>query len=102
MSSTKVLTGLAIAAAVPLGMYALGNSEQKQLAWDLTSIGLISTGIGTLIGLWAVPEFRDRPWVAAVLLTAASYAVKAQMLPHGSEEEHSTTGALEELGAVYR
>jgi len=52
---------------------------------DLVNVGLVGTLVGVPLGLWAVPAFEEHPWKAAAVLTVASYAVKAALLPH---EEH--------------
>ena len=51
----------------------------KELAW----IGLIGTAVSIPIGLWAVPRFQgERAWIAAALLTAVGYGVKAKLMKH--------------------
>ncbi len=96
----KVLLGVGLAASVPIGLQLIGNDQQKSLAWDLTSIGLIGTGVGTIIGLWAVPKYAESPWVAAAILTAVGYATKAALLPH--EPRDAVSPAIGELAAVYQ
>lgn len=94
--TNKLLASTAIMAAVPISVFLLSRSqEQKALAVDLTSIGLVSTGVGVIVGLWAVPTFVARPWIAAGILTALSLLIKVQMLPHGGD------AATPELAAVY-
>jgi len=82
---------------VLVGRHVLSD-EQKDLATQLTIVGLVGTAIGVPLGLWAVPAFSDKPWLAALILTGASYATKAAMLPHG---EHEPEPSATELGKVY-
>ncbi len=76
-----VALGILTTAGVLVGRRVL-PPEQKALATQLMVIGLVGTAVGVPVGLWAVPRFEHQPWVAATILTAASYAIKAAMLPH--------------------
>lgn len=64
-------------------------SEGEKLFWNLVKIGLVSTLVSIPIGLFLVPQFKDKPWVPAMVLTAAGYAVKSYMLPHETATEGS-------------
>ena len=79
------------------------DDKQKALATQLVVIGVVGTAVGVPVGLWAVPRFAHQPWVAATILTAASYAIKAAMLPHESEmpEPVAERRAESELARVY-
>ncbi len=56
------------------------SAEQKSLVKDLAYIGLVGTVVSIPIGLWVVPKYRERAWISAAVLTAASYGVKHYMM----------------------
>jgi hypothetical protein len=97
-----VALGILTGAGYLVGRQAL-NEDQKALASQLMVIGAVGTVVGIPVGLWAVPKFAHQPWVAAAILTAASYAVKAAMLPHdtGLPEPVAEHRAEAKLGRVY-
>lgn len=78
------------------------SATQRSLTLDLVNLGLVGTLIGVPIGLWSISRFPDRPWLSAAFLTAASFAVKAVLLPHETHEEAGVAGyAARELEAAY-
>lgn len=93
-----IALGILSSAGYLVGRHVL-NEEQKALAAQLTVIGMVGTIVGIPVGLWAVPRFAQQPWVAAAILTAASYAVKAAMLPH-DEELHEPIAERRAEGAL--
>ena len=96
---------LLLSGALALGGFLVGwprlTSSQRSLTLDLVNLGLVGTLIGVPIGLFVIPRTTATPWLAAAVLTAASYAVKAALLPHESADSGHTTAAQRELRAVY-
>lgn len=105
MTDTTKLLILAAGLGIGVPLIAEGLDQEKgDLATKLTYIGLVGTAIGIPLGMWAVPAFSDKPWVAAVLLTGASYISKAMLLPHGEHAEPEIVelpAGEQELAGVY-
>ena len=89
--SRNMLLLLAGTAALPLVVSQV-MPAQRDLAHDLTNIGLVGTLIGLPIGLVAVPNLPT--WATALILTLAGFGVKYMMLHH--EEDVGELHGFEE------
>jgi len=83
---TKLLLAAGAAVSLPFLLApALEGQEQKTLAKDLTTIGLVGTLIGVPVGLWAIPRMSTLG--AASVLTLVGLGVKFLLLGHEEVED---------------
>ncbi len=64
----------------------MAADKDTELFWQLIKIGAVSTLISIPIGMWLVPQYKDKAWVPAVALTAISYIVKKKMITHDDKK----------------
>jgi hypothetical protein len=75
------------------------TQEQKDILWLLLRLGFWGTVISIPIGMWAIPKWRDKPIIPALILTGAGLALKEVMI---SGAEHGEPLRSELAGAPVR
>jgi len=75
------------------------TDEQKDILWLMLRLSFWGTVISIPIGLWAIPKWRDKPIIPALILTGTGLALKEIML---SRAEHSAPLESELAGVPVR
>lgn len=63
------------------------TTEQKDIIELMIKIGIIGTVVSIPVAMWAIPKWRERTIIPAIILTGIGLGIKELMLSHGTHEE---------------
>ena len=75
------------------------TQEQRDIVALMIKIGIVGTAISIPVALWAIPKWREKTIIPAIILTGIGLGVKEVML-HGAT--HSEPLESELAGAPVR